>query len=315
MIRVGIPRALNYYKYFPLWKRFFLNLGVDVIISPPTNKKMLDLGARYVIDEVCLPVKVFFGHVNYLKEKVDYIFVPRIVSVEKGEYTCPKFMGIPDMLLTIDNLPKLIGPTIDLTKKEKNLLQTVFEVGHMFSKNHYSILLAWLKAKKSLETLKQQWLKECFPKELKISRVQKENSNLGLCVIGHEYIIYDPYLSMNLLEKLAKMQVCVFTTEMLPDNLINKEVKNYPKKIFWNFAKNSLGATFYYSRQSEIKGFINISSFGCGPDSMSSSMMMHYLKTKTNKPILNLTIDEHTGEAGINTRIEAFYDLLQRRVV
>jgi len=315
MIKIGIPRALSYYKYFPLWKNFFSNLGAEVIISPPTNKKMLDLGAKYVVDEVCLPVKVFFGHVNYLKDKVDYIFTPRMVSVEKKEYTCPKFMGIPDMLSTIDNLPCLIGPTIDLTKSDKTLWQTIWEVGRIVSNNHYSIALAWFKAARSLGEFNQQWLKQSFPTELKIPRAEEENSDLCLSVIGHEYILYDPYLSMNLLEKLAKLKVAVFTTEMVPQSIINYELKDFPKKIFWNFAKNSLGASFYYSKQKKISGFINISSFGCGPDSMSTSMIMHHLKTRNNKPLLNLTIDEHTGEAGINTRIEAFYDLLRRRVV
>ncbi|MGI6225250.1 MAG: acyl-CoA dehydratase activase-related protein [Peptococcales bacterium] len=315
MIKVGIPRALSYYKFFPLWKSFFLNLGVEVIVSPPTNKDILDSGAKYVVDEVCLPVKVFFGHVNYLKDKVDYIFTPRVVSVEKKEYTCPKFMGIPDMLSTIDNLPRLIGPTIDITKNEKPLLKTILDVGCLFTNKHFSIIKAWFNANTNLKKFNQEWLKQTFPKELKIPQVRKENSDVALCVIGHEYILYDSYLSMNLLEKLAKLNVYIYTPEMLPKSLINNELKDYPKKIFWNFAKNSLGASFYYSRQENIKGFIHISSFGCGPDSMSSSMIMHHLKNKTDKPILNLTIDEHTGEAGINTRIEAFYDLLQRRVV
>ena len=44
-------------------------------------------------------------------------------------------------------------------------------------------------------------------------------------------------------------------------------------------------------------------------------MIMHYLKAESNKPLLNIVIDEHSGEAGLNTRIEAYYDLLRRRVV
>ena len=163
MIIVGIPRALSYYKYFPLWKTFFSDLGAEVIISPPTNKKMLDLGSRYVVDEVCLPVKVYFGHVNYLKDKVNLIFAPRVVSVHKGEYTCPKFMGIPDMLKSINGLPPVIGPTVDLTKKDRTLLHTIFEVGKRFSKSNYAISLAWFQANKSQAKFNQQWLAGEFP--------------------------------------------------------------------------------------------------------------------------------------------------------
>lgn len=315
MVTIGIPRALSYYKYFPLWKDFFLNLGAEVIVSPPTNKKMLDLGARYVVDEVCLPLKVYFGHVNYLKDKVDLIFTPRVVSVEKGEYTCPKFMGIPDMLKNIDNLPQIIGPTIDFTKKDRTILKTVFEIGRLFSKNNYASSLAWFKANKSLIRLNQEWLSQDFPQEMQVPRVKIDKSDLALYVIGHDYILYDSFLSMGLLEKLAKLNISVFTSDMLSESLINHEVREYPKKIFWEFAKNSLGASYYYNRQPFISGFVNISSFGCGPDSMSNSMIMHYLKKCNNKPLLNLVIDEHSGEAGLNTRIEAFNDLLRRRVV
>jgi len=316
-LRIGIPRALSYYKYFPLWKEFFTKFGAEVVVSPPTNKKMLDLGSKYVVDEICLPVKVYFGHVNYLKDKVDYLFVPRIVSVERNEYTCPKFMGIPDMLVNIENLPKLIGPTIDLTKRDNKLWKVVLEVGSLFSKNTYLILKAWSDASMSLKKYNQDWLNQSFPEELMITNIdKKEQGVLNIAVIGHEYILYDKFLSMNLLEKLAKLKVSVFTIEMVNQKTINKEVSIIPKKIFWNFAKNAIGAAFYYNKMGEISGFINISSFGCGPDSISNSMTVHHLKnTQITKPILNLTIDEHTGEAGINTRIEAFYDLLKRRVV
>ncbi|NLT96244.1 MAG: hypothetical protein GXW85_12095 [Clostridia bacterium] len=315
MVKIGIPRALSYYKYFPLWKAFFLNLGAEVVVSPPTKKRMLDLGSRYVVDEVCLPVKVYFGHVNYLKDKVDFLFTPRVVSVEKGQYSCPKFLGIPDMLKNIDNLPPLIGPTVDLTKKDRTVFNTVYEVGKMLSQNKYRISMAWFQAVKSQAKFTQQWLAQSFPQELKAPRVPKEKSHLNVCVIGHEYILFDSFLSMNLLEKLANLNITVFTSEMLSRKVINNELRDYPKKIFWDFARDSLGAAYYYSKQEDIAGFINISSFGCGPDSMSNSMIMHYLKTCGNKPLLNLVIDEHTGEAGLNTRIEAFYDLLRRKAV
>ena len=100
---------------------------------------------------------------------------------------------------------------------------------------------------------------------------------------------------------MAKLNIKVVTTEMLSPWIINKEAKSYPKRIFWEFSKNTLGSVFYYSKQEEIAGFILMSSFGCGPDSMTASIIQHYLKGVKDKPLLNLTIDEHTGEAGINT--------------
>ena len=87
-----------YYYYYPLWREFFQNVGMEVMLSPETNKAILDNGIKATLSEACLPVKVFFGHVIALADQVDYLFVPRITRVEPKAYICPKFMGLPDML-------------------------------------------------------------------------------------------------------------------------------------------------------------------------------------------------------------------------
>lgn len=74
---IGIPRAMLYYRYKTLWETFFRQLGCDVIISGQTNKKILNDGIKYSIDESCLPSKIFMGHVYSLIGKCDYILVPR----------------------------------------------------------------------------------------------------------------------------------------------------------------------------------------------------------------------------------------------
>ncbi len=72
--KVGIPRALHYYNYFPLWKTFFTELGAKVVLSPPTNRRVLDAGVKHASSEVCLPVKVYLGHIDALRHEVDYLF-------------------------------------------------------------------------------------------------------------------------------------------------------------------------------------------------------------------------------------------------
>lgn len=311
MIHIGIPRGLYYYKYFPLWEKFFHSLGAKIILSPPTNKAILEEGSKYVVDEACLPVKVFFGHINYLKDKTDLIFAPRVVSVKKKEYTCPKFMGIPDMV-RIRNLPPILGPTIDLSKKKDKLWSVIGDIGRKIDNNPLKVAKAWMEGRREIKKQQNIFQQYNFPEEFKIKRA--ENPGLNIAVIGHEYIIYDNYLSMNLLNKISSLNVGVYTPQMVSPNNINKEVEQLPKKIFWDFGKNALGAALFFSKQKHIKGIINISSFGCGPDSMINSMILYNLKKGNSKPVLNLTIDEHTGEAGIDTRLEAFYDLLVRRV-
>ena len=97
MIKVGIPRALFYYQYYPMWQAFFEELGAETVVSSPTNKDIFTSGNSRAVAETCLPVKVFFGHVISLVDKCDYMFIPAIRSMGKKAYNCSKFLGLPDM--------------------------------------------------------------------------------------------------------------------------------------------------------------------------------------------------------------------------
>ena len=114
-MRVGIPQALLYHYYMPLWRELFEALGCEVVFSGDTNKGIVNQGVRVSVPEICVPIKIFNGHIIELEKKeVEYIFVPRMVSVEDGLTFCPKFLGLPDMLrYTFPELKgKLISPDI-----------------------------------------------------------------------------------------------------------------------------------------------------------------------------------------------------------
>ena len=97
-MKIGIPRALLYYWYGPAWQAFLSAAGLEPVVSPPTNKAIMTAGLKAAVDEICLPVKVFIGHCLELQKNCDAILVPRLTSVARKEYTCPKFMGLPDMV-------------------------------------------------------------------------------------------------------------------------------------------------------------------------------------------------------------------------
>ena len=104
---IGIPRALLFFRYHVLWDIFFSQLGCKVILSPATNRQILADGVNLAIDENCLPVKLLLGHINYLKDKADYILVPRLVTLAKHEESCNKFMGLYDIATNIFPKPNL----------------------------------------------------------------------------------------------------------------------------------------------------------------------------------------------------------------
>ena len=120
ILRIGIPRALMFYRYYPFLKTFLEEYGCEVQPSPPTNLKMLGDGTDMCVDDVCVAVKVLFGHVSQLAETVDAVLIPRLVSVEKRGYdtfTCPKLIAAPDMIrYSFPHLPALLEFTVDISR-------------------------------------------------------------------------------------------------------------------------------------------------------------------------------------------------------
>ena len=91
MNRVGIPRSLFYYYYGNFWQDFFDSLNISYIISPVSNQDIVNRGIKIANDEMCLSLKNYLGHVDYLKDKCDYILVPRISNFKNSNQTCTNF--------------------------------------------------------------------------------------------------------------------------------------------------------------------------------------------------------------------------------
>ncbi|MFA7688836.1 MAG: acyl-CoA dehydratase activase-related protein, partial [Bacilli bacterium] len=143
-IKIGIPRAGLYYKYGKLWETFFNELDCEIILSPETNKEILTNGINYSIDESCLSSKIYMGHINYLKDKVDYILVPRIVCFGKDEDVCVKFNALYDIVRNTFNNINIINYNIDIKKGEREL-SAFLKMGKVINKGYFLSLKAYIK--------------------------------------------------------------------------------------------------------------------------------------------------------------------------
>lgn len=336
-LKVGIPRALLYYRYIPLWKKFFEALGAEVIISGPTTKKTVDLGVKQTVDEACFPVKVYFGHVLELADQVDYLFIPRLVSVEKKAYICPKFLGLPDMIRHgIKGLPKVLSPDVNLHRHRRDIWPSLWETGRPFTSNPLKVCRAYRQALAEYHAY-QNLLLQGFTPEQAQTVLEGVNSNdpataptdesaerqsgqnclperrLLVAIIGHPYNLYDRHASMGILEKLNSMGVRTVTPENLSRIVTDAQADRLPKRLFWTMGRNLVGAAFHYLENPRVDGIIHLAAFGCGPDSFTGEIIERAVRRQGTTAYLNLTIDEHTGEAGVLTRLEAFVDMLKRR--
>lgn len=314
--KVGIPRGLFYYKYYPLWKTFLEELGAEITISDATNKRILDDGVKTCVDEACLPVKLFHGHVLNLIGKVDCLFIPRLTSISRNEYICPQIGGLPDTVRnTIKGIPPIISSEVNLRKSKRNSWKAALETGLNFTSDKRSIRNAFNKALYEYRKFRSTTKDGSIPFYTGNSHTKEkgnadEKKRLRIAVVGHPYNLYDSFINMNLLQKLEKASIEIITTDMVNESIINANVKSLQKPIFWNFGRKALGSVPYLSNMIKVDGIIYVMSFGCGIDSFVCDLMARRLKHESDIPFILITIDEHSGEAGLNTRLEAFADML-----
>ena len=311
MPRVGIPRGLFYFYYYPLWKTFFTDLGAEVITSAATSRLTIDYGIRLAVDETCLPVKTYLGHIHELcQEKLDYLFVPRLVSVEPSQVTiCPKFMGISDMVRgTGSGLPPLLDITVDLSRTDRNLNRDVLGLGRLFGAN----------PRRVREVLAHARQENIFCQSLAAAGYTLEEAigiwegrqvaeplpgDLQVAVLGHGYSLYDERISMNLIPRLRALGCRVHMVEEQYPDLVEKEAAKMPKRVFWTLGRKMVGSALHLDQREDIDGMIYLACFGCGPDSLIGEVVESKVK---DKPFMLVTVDEHTGEGGLVTRLEAF---------
>lgn len=112
-MKIGLPRALLFYRYGVLWTRFFRALGCEVVLSEETGKDILAAGTKNALDETCLPVKIFMGHVAALAGRCDFIFVPRFSKCGKDAEFCDRLWGLPDMVANVFREIPLISYSLE----------------------------------------------------------------------------------------------------------------------------------------------------------------------------------------------------------
>ncbi|MBD3238336.1 MAG: hypothetical protein GF332_01700 [Candidatus Moranbacteria bacterium] len=296
--RIGIPRALLYYKYNVLWHTFFKELGFKIVTSPATNKKILQQGASLAVDESCLPVKIFLGHVDYLKNKADYIFIPRIASFKKNEELCCKFQGLYD--ITVNTFPDLniLHYNVDVNEFRRESLEFL-RMGLTVCKNPIKIFRAYRKGK-----FKQKHLQK--KKIRRQARLLKNKKLKKILIVAHPYILFDGFTGKTILDYLKSQNIAIIDADIAQKKLVKKLSQKISQDLYWTYNKELVGAIDLY--KNKVDGIIYVSAFPCGPDSLVVEICQKKIK---NIPSINIIIDELQGEAGLITRLESFIDILE----
>ncbi len=324
--RVGIPRALLFYEFEAMWKTFFEELGAEVIISPETNKTIKDLAVRFAPDEDCYSTKLYFGHFLYLKDKVDYYFIPRFGSDHEDNVGCPKFLGLAQVLNSLyPDFPEIIMPYYSQAKAnhgKKRILKIIFQVGFKFSLNPFKILKAGLRAFKAQEEhekqlyITEQKLEKWSKSQIVLNgkpNLENRKKPMKIALVGHRYVLNDELSNLDIIENLLQKGVDIITSEQMPRKLIEDQMEKLDYNLYFSNAREILGTILYFLENNTIDGILQLAVFSCGPDSIILELASRYSRRLPDTPLLQLVIDELTSEVGFGTRLEAFLDMLDRR--
>jgi predicted CoA-substrate-specific enzyme activase len=297
-------RSPQYYEYFPFWHPFLQELGISLVTAAQPNRKQFENGVKHLRVETCLPMKVMAGQIN---EAVDSgsttLFHPAVLSRppfregEKPLVYCPYiqassqfFRGVFD----IEWIEPVINGEIDPDSFRNEHIHFAMARGYSRSKasDAFERGIAELNAFDS--ELRRQG-------ELFLDSLGKNER--ALIVLGKPYHSAEAFLNMNLGSLFQRLGIRAMPGDLYPVSTVNDSPIN------WKYQAHMLQVAKELAQDPRLFP-VFISFFGCGPDAFT---LRHIRDAVSPKPLLVLEMDEHSSRAGVITRIEAFWDRVQRQ--
>jgi len=320
-MKVGIPRGLLFNDFSPLFIPFFNYLGIETVVSDETNRKIINRGLEIVPAEYCFPIKVAYGHVDNLLEKgVDFIFIPHIANTGKPTtgynycVTCPWTQSAPDIMKSTDglikkglNLENLVSPSLFFdwgpNHIEDQMKKALIKMGYN-TKDVKTALQKGLINKERFDKKIEEKTKEVFSSIQEKFKQEKYKNEPTFLVMARPYTAYDANVNNDIVNKILDAGYLAIPLELAPIGPIN--ISKQLPKMYWIQGQKKLAAIELLNKTRNLIG-IDITYFACGPDTQINQQMI----CRTQKPFLTVEMDEHTGDAGIDTRLQAFFNTVK----
>ncbi|MGA2323875.1 MAG: acyl-CoA dehydratase activase [Sedimentisphaerales bacterium] len=310
---IGIPMALASWQLLPAFSQFFRELGFEVVLPGRTSKETIRKGVESVTAQPCFPIKVAYGHIVELIEKgVDYIFLPSIVSTiasfpeNKHNHFCPYIQSFPYQVRSAfgDKLGKtklLIAP-LRLGEGDKLAKKTFVELGRRLNVSPSESRRAMKKGFEAQRGFEQS----LTDKGKEILASIREGEKLFI-LVSRPYNGCDEGVSLQLPKKFADAGVEMMPMDMLDFKEARLSDEKLHSEIYWSYGQKILRAADIIRQDNRLFA-VYLSNFSCGPDSF---LMPFFKDIMGSKPCLQLEIDEHSADAGVITRLEAFLESLK----
>jgi len=303
---VGLNRSLTVHTLFPLYSHFFAELGYRVILpDTPDSEGIQQQSAAF-----CYPVELSHGYMhNLIEEKQpDYIFLPQVKglyvanSPEEG-IICPMAQAEPYYLsATWQELSeeRMLAPVLDFKDGFDEVFDKFMAVAEYLGASRLSAHRAWEKALKAQQNFQQNLKKR--GKQV-LEELEKDSQKKAVVIFGRPYNAFAPEANMGIPHKFASRNELVIPFDMLP--IDDEEIF---ERMYWSMGQLIMKGSKYVSRHPQLYGTY-ITNFSCGPDAF---LLNYFREDNGDKPTLTLELDSHTADVGLNTRIEAFLDIVER---
>ncbi len=292
---IGIPRALTTHSLFPLYSTFFSNLGLEVVLS-----KVDPRGELKSYSGFCFPAQIAHGALLDLAQRgPGLVFLPHVVRMPqdnpcRDSYLCPVTQAGPYFLAKAFPNLRFLSPVLDFTlgyEASSALVETaVRELG----KPRELAVLAWaeaVRAQRDTERAMAELGRQAMAQAVRAGKP-------AILLAGRSYNAFTPEGSQSVGKKLSSMGVTVIPADCLAP------VEEGP--TVWHAANQILNAVAL-AKQHPNLFLLCVSNFSCTIDAFTHAMLASELGSK---PYLVLEIDAHTADAGVQTRLEAFLDIV-----
>lgn len=302
-VKVGIPASLFSNSFYPLYAHFFTNLGAEVILGDTLEPHGMEAtGAAF-----CYPVVLSHGLIaGLLQQRPDFVFIPHLMSpaIENGDEvscSCPFVQAEPYYLKAAFHeqlAPRLITAVLSFDDRKK-LRQKFAGIGTQLGCSTRRSEWAFDEAWKVLVAMRAE-MKE-YGRRFMASLKDDETA---LVLFGRSYNAFNRQCNMGIPNKFASSGSKIIPFDFLPIHECSSENIN---SMYWASGQEILKGAGYILDKPNLYG-VYITNFSCGPDSFISG---YFRNIMGQKPSLTLELDAHMADAGVDTRIEAFLDVIK----
>ena len=311
---IGIPRVMNSYEEYPFWNKLFTECGFEIKLSAESTMQLRSKGFSSVMsDSICFPAKITNGHIlNLIEQGVTRIFYP-MVYFEKKEYEsaenafmCPIVSSYPEVIRSAVNPEEKYGvpldsPTINFNNK-KLLKRQLWDYLKQFNVAKNDFQTAFEKAWDALNLFHQTLLK----KGKEVIENAQANHSILIVLAGRPYHI-DPLINHKTPDTLTDLGVDILTEDAIENVFDVNEIQVITQ---WAYPNRILNAAQWTATQAANIQFVQMNSFGCGPDAILVDECKAILKT-ANKPHTLIRVDEITSTGSIRLRLRSLIESLK----